>query len=398
MQSAQEAIGKVTGGAAGTKLPTAKLGKHGPEVTRMGYGCMGLSAFYGKPKPDEERFKVLDKCYEEGELHWDSADMYMDSEDLLGKWFKANPGKREHIFLATKFANRVGDDGQRSVDSSPEYCRQACEKSLKRLGVPHIDLYYAHRLDGKTPVEKTVEEMKKLKDEGKIKYIGLSECTSDSVRRACKVAHIDAVQMEYSPFSLDIESDQIGMLKTCRELGVAIVAYSPIGTYLSLAVSWWWSSTGHTHCRRKSLPTKAPIVGICTNCTLGRGMLGGQIRSPADFEEGDFRQYSPRFSAENFPKNLKLVDQINEIAKKKNSTPSQLTLAWLLAQGDDIFPIPGTTNLGRLDENLGALKIKLTKEEEQEIRKASEAAEPAGGRYPEMFAGMMFTSTPPLKE
>ncbi|KAK0351902.1 hypothetical protein LTR91_025383 [Friedmanniomyces endolithicus] len=358
MQSAQEVIGKVTGGAAGTKLPTAKLGKHGPEVTRMGYGCMGLSAFYGKPKPDEERFKVLDKCYEEGELHWDSADMYMDSEDLLGKWFKANPGKREHIFLATKFANRVGDDGQRSVDSSPEYCRRACEKSLKRLGVPHIDLYYAHRLDGKTPVEKTVEEMKKLKQEGKIKYIGLSECTSDSVRRACKVAHIDAVQMEYSPFSLDIESDQIGMLKTCRELGVAIVAYSPIG----------------------------------------RGMLGGQIRSPADFEEGDFRQYSPRFSAENFPKNLKLVDQINDIAKKKNSTPSQLTLAWLLAQGDDIFPIPGTTNLGRLDENLGALKMKLTKEEEQEIRKASEAAEPAGGRYPEAFAGMMFTSTPPLQE
>ncbi|TKA65839.1 hypothetical protein B0A55_09124, partial [Friedmanniomyces simplex] len=299
MQAVQEIIGKVTGGATGTKLPTAKLGKNGPQVTRMGYGTMGLSAFYGKPKPDEERFKVLDKCYEDGELFWDSADMYMDSEDLLGNWFKANPGKREHIFLATKFANRM-ENGQRSVDSSPEYCRQACEKSLRRLCVPHIDLYYAHRLDGKTPVEKTVEEMKKLKQEGKIKYIGLSECSSDSLRRACKVAHIDAVQMEYSPFSLDIESEQIGLMKACRELGVAIVAYSPIG----------------------------------------RGMLGGKIRSPADFEEGDFRKFAPRFSEENFPKNLKLVDQINEIAKKKDSTPSQLSLAWLLAQGDDIFPIP----------------------------------------------------------
>lgn len=185
------------------------------------------------------------------------------------------------------------------MDSSPEYCRQACEKSLQRLGLPHIDLYYAHRLDGKTPVEKTVEELKKLKQEGKVKYIGLSECSSESLRRACKIEHIDAVQIEYSPFSLDIESEQIGLMKTCRELGVAIVAYSPIG----------------------------------------RGMLGGTIRSPKDFEEGDFRQFSPRFSEENFPKNLKLVDQITEISNKKGCTPSQLTLAWLLAQGDDVFPV-----------------------------------------------------------
>ncbi|KAK3072394.1 hypothetical protein LTR53_006887 [Teratosphaeriaceae sp. CCFEE 6253] len=357
MQKAQEVVGKVTGGAAGTKLPTAKLGKNGPHVTRMGYGAMGLSAFYGAPKPDEERFKVLDKCYEAGELFWDSADMYMDNEDLLGNWFKANPGKREHIFLATKFANR-NDNGKRSVDSSPEYCRQACERSLQRLGLPHIDLYYAHRLDGKTPVEKTVGEMKKLQQEGKIKYIGLSECSSESLRRACKVVHIDAVQIEYSPFSLDIESEQIGLLKTCRELGCAVVAYSPIG----------------------------------------RGMLGGSIRSPADFEEGDFRTFAPRFSEENFPKNLKLVDQITEIAKKRDSTPSQLTLAWLLAQGDDIFPIPGTTNLQRLDENLGALQLKLSKDEEQEIRRAIEAAEPAGGRYPESFAAACFADTPPLSD
>ena len=161
----------------------------------------------------------------------------MDSEDLLGKWFAANPGKREHIFLATKFANKVDADRNHSVDTTPEYCRSACEKSLKRLGLPYVDLYYVHRLDRVTPIEKTVEEMKKLKQEGKIKYLGLSECSSESLRRACKVEHIDAVQIEYSPFSLDIESEQIGLMKTCRELGVAIVAYSPIGSLLTY-LSW----------------------------------------------------------------------------------------------------------------------------------------------------------------
>jgi len=351
----QNTLGQATGGAL-AQLPTRKLGKQGPAITALGYGCMGLSAFYGAPKPDAERYAVLDAAYAQGELFWDSADMYMDNEDLLGNWFESNPGKREQIFLATKFANKVDADGNRSVDSSPEYCRQACERSLARLRVKHIDLYYAHRLDGKTPVEKTVEELKKLKQEGKIRYIGLSEVSSESLRRASKIEHIDAVQIEYSPFSLDIENPQIALLKTARELGTAIVCYSPIG----------------------------------------RGMLGGQIRSPADFEEGDFRKFAPRFSEENFPKNLKLVDRITELAKKKNVTASQLTLAWLLAQGDDIFPIPGTTNLSRLEENLGALKIKLSAEEEQEIRQAAQAAEPAGSRYPEAFASSLFADTPPL--
>ena len=221
-----------------------------------------------------------------------------------GKWFKRNPGKREHIFLATKFANKVESDGSRSVDSSPEYCRQALEKSLSRLGVDQVDLYYAHRLDGKTPVEKTMETLKQLKQEGKIKYIGLSEVSADSLRRACKVEHVDAVQMEYSPFALEIEKESFGLLKAARELGVAIVAYSPIG----------------------------------------RGMLGGAIRSPNDFEEGDFRRYAPRFSEENFPKNLELVDKISAIAKKKGVTPSQLTLAWILEQGDDFFPVSTNFN------------------------------------------------------
>ena len=259
--------------------------------------------------------------------------------DTHQQWFKANSGKREHIFLATKFANKVGQDGSRSIDSSPEYAKEACNRSLQRLGVDSIDLYYAHRLDGKTPIEKTVEAMAELKKEGKIKYLGLSECSADSLRRGHKVHPITAVQIEYSPWALDIESPQVDLLRTCRELGIAIVCYSPIG----------------------------------------RGMMSGQYRSPKDFPEGDFRSYSPRFSEENFPKNLKLVDQIVEIARKKGVEPSQLTLAWILAQGDDFFPIPGTTNAQRLDENLGALKVRLTSEEEKEIRKVCESAEVSFG-------------------
>ncbi|KAI9654540.1 MAG: hypothetical protein M1821_006630 [Bathelium mastoideum] len=348
----QKIINKLTGG---NSLPEHKLGKKGPNVTALGYGAMGLSAFYGEKKPDEERFAVLDKLYSEGELFWDSADIYQDNEDLIGEWFKRNPGKREHIFLATKFALKPTSEGGIVNDSSPEYCRQACEKSLKRLGLPFVDLYYCHRLDGKTPIERTVRELKKLQDEGKIKYIGLSECSAESLRRASKIAHIDAVQVEYSPFALEIESAEIPILKTARELGTAIVAYSPIG----------------------------------------RGMLSGKYRSPDDFPEGDFRKGAPRFSKENFPKNLKLVDEITEIANKKGCTPSQITLAWLMDQGDDIFPIPGTTNLDRLDENLGALHIKLSKEENQAIRKAAESAEVVGGRYPEAMSGALYNDTPP---
>lgn len=245
-----------------------------------------------------------------------------------------------------------------TVDSSPSHCKEACAKSLKRLGLESVDLYYCHRLDGKTPVEKTVQAMLELKREGKVKYLGLSECSADSLRRACKVHHIDAVQVEYNPFALDIEDEQIGLMKACRELGVAIVAYSPIG----------------------------------------RGMLSGTIRSPDDFEEDDFRKYAPKFSKENFPKNLKLVDEIVALAKEKGCTPSQLTLAWLMAQGDDVFPIPGTTKVERLEENIGALKVKLTKEEEQKIRRACEEAEVHGTRYPEAFMSSLFADTPPLEE
>lgn len=336
-------------------LPTRQLGKGGPQVTALGFGAMGLSAFYGKPESDEERFKILDRAYEMGERFWDSADIYQDSEDLIGKWFKRT-GKRDDIFLVTKFA-LVSKDGARTVRSDPEYVKEACEKSLKRLGIPTIDLYYCHRLDGKTPVEKTVEAMAQLKKEGKIKYLGLSEVSSASLRRAHAVHPISAVQIEYSPFTTDIESPDVALLKTCRELGVATVAYSP----------------------------------------LGRGMLTGAYKSPADFEEGDFRSFSPRFSEENFPKNLKLVEEIKGVAKKKGCTPGQLTLAWLLAQGDDVIPIPGTKKIKYLEENLGALDIKLTSSENAEIRKAVENAEVHGQRYPEQMMGTLFADTPELK-
>ncbi|CAI6338553.1 unnamed protein product [Periconia digitata] len=338
-------------------LPTAALGKNGPQVTRVGFGLMGLSTFYGPAKPDNERLALLDEAHKMGQRFWDSADLYGDSEELLNKWFKANPEKRDDIFLATKFAARHAN-GQFYVDSSPEYAKQACARSLERLGLPSVDLYYCHRLDAKTPIEKTIEAMVELKNEGKFKYLGLSECSADSLRRAHKVHPITAVQVEYSPFALEIETEQIDLLRVARELGVATVAYSP----------------------------------------LCRGLLAGALRSPDDFAEGDFRRFAPRFSKENFPKNLEFVDQLNEMAKKKGNgvTASQLVLAWLLGQGEDIFPIPGTTKLERLKENNGSMKVELSKDELQQIRKLAEETEVRGSRYPESAASQLYVDTPPL--
>jgi aryl-alcohol dehydrogenase-like predicted oxidoreductase len=221
-----------------------------------------------------------------------------------------------------------------------------------------VDLYYVHRIDKNVPIEETIGVLKEFVNAGKIKYIGLSECSSDTLRRAYAVHPIAAVQIEYSPFSLDIERDEIGLLKTCRELGVAVVCYSP----------------------------------------LGRGVLTGQIKSPDDFEENDFRQHLPRFSKENFPKNLQLVDTLTALAKKKNCTVGQLTLAWILAQGEDFIVIPGTTKIKNLDENAGAAQVKLNKEDEQEIRKACEAADVLGGRYPEAMAASLFADSAPKKK
>jgi len=339
-----------------TNLPTRALGRDGPQVTAIGFGAMGLSAFYGTPKPDEERFAVLDKAYELGEHFWDSADAYMDNEDLIGQWFKKT-GNRDKIFLATKFALYVMPDGSRTIRGDKEYVKQACDKSLKRLGIDTIDLYYQHRTDPKVPIEETVGAMSELVKEGKVRYLGLSECSADTLRRACKVHHIAAVQVEYSPFYTEIETDHIGLFKACQELGVAIVAYAP----------------------------------------LGRGMLTGKYRSPDDFEKDDWRRGVARYSKENFPKNLQLVDKIQQIAEKKGCTSGQLSMAWLLAQSENVIPIPGTTRISNLEENLGALKVKITPEEEKEIRKAVHEAERVGNRYPDAMMAGLFIDTPPFK-
>ncbi|EGR45487.1 uncharacterized protein TRIREDRAFT_68336 [Trichoderma reesei QM6a] len=341
---------------AATALPTRPLGRNGPLVPALGFGAMGLSVSYGPAGSDEERFKVLDRAYELGSTFWDSADVYGDNEDLIGKWFKRT-GKRDGIFLATKCGGYLDSSGGFSVRSDPEYVRQACEKSLQRLGVSHIDLFYLHRLDRKTPIELTIKALAELKEQGKIRHLGLSEVSAATLRRAHAVHPITAIQVEYSPFSVDIEKPEIGLLKTARELGVAIVAYSP----------------------------------------LGRGMLTGQIKSPDDFAEDDFRRTLPRFSKENFGKNLALADKIGSIAASKGVTPGQLTLAWLLAQGDDIFPIPGTKKIKYLEENLGAVNVTLTKKEEEEIRKAIDETEVTGGRYSDAMAGQLFADTPELE-
>ncbi|KAG8164171.1 hypothetical protein KVR01_006089 [Diaporthe batatas] len=338
------------------KFPTRRLGRDGPEVSAIGFGLMGIGAtLLMFPRADEERFAVLDRAWELGCTFWDTSDLYGDSEVLIGKWFKLHPERRGDIFLATKFGIRVSADGL-GIDSTPEYCRQACEQSLQKLGIDCIDLYYIHRLDEKTPIEKTIQEMIKLKSEGKIKHFGISECSSTSLRRAHAVHPISVVQVEYNPWDLAIENDDgTNLLSTCRELGVATVAYSP----------------------------------------LGRGILTGQIRSTKDFPEDDCRRMFERYNEQNFPKNLAIVDKIAEIAKTKDATPGQLALAWLMKQGDDIIPIPGTKRIKYLEENIGAARVQITDEEEREIRRKVDEAGVGGARTPEGLLNV-FADTPSL--
>jgi len=335
-------------------VPTRTLGRGGPQVNAIGFGAMSIGGIYGRQQSDEERFKLLDRAYEIGERFWDTADIYMDSEDIIGKWFKRT-GKRDGIFLASKFALDYST-GQETVNSDPEYAKTACAKSLQRLGVETIDLYYCHRVDQKTPVEKTVEAMVELKNQGKIRYLGLSEVSAETLRRAHAVHPISAVQVEYSPFALELEDPAIGLLQACRELGVAVVAYSP----------------------------------------LGRGFLTGQIKSLNDLPADDFRRILPKYTDENIPKLFELVDKIDAVASKRDCTPSQVTLAWLLAQGDDIFPIPGTRGIKYLEENTAAANIKLPKEDVQKIRDAAESGRVHAARYPEGMAASIFADTPPL--
>ncbi|CAK7222152.1 hypothetical protein SBRCBS47491_004772 [Sporothrix bragantina] len=336
-------------------IPKRKLGANGPLVPSLGFGCMGLSASYGPIGDDEARFKVLDKAHELGSRLWDTSDVYGDNEDLLGKWFK-HSGKRSDIFLCTKFGVKV-TDGKYSMNSTPEYVREACEKSLRRLGVDKINLYYCHRVDLKTPIEKTIAALVELKNEGKIDHIGLSEVSASTVRRAHKVHPITAVQLEYSPFSLEIELPDNGLLATCRELGIAVVAYSP----------------------------------------LGRGFLTGQLKSPDDFADNDFRKTAPKYSKKNWSKNMELVDLLKSIAHSKGCTPGQLALAWVLKQGDDIVAIPGTKNTKYLQENVDSIKVVLTEEESKTIRAQVEKIELHGERYVGFLETYSFGETPPLE-
>lgn len=319
-----------------------KLGSQGLTASAIGFGCMGMSEFYGA-RNDDESIKTLHHALDIGVTFWDTADIYgpHTNEELVGKALKGN---RQKITLATKFGiiRDPTNPQVRGFNGSPAYVKSACEASLKRLQTDAIDLYYLHRIDASTPVEETASAMGELVKEGKIKGIGFSEISSATLRRAHAVHPVTAVQSEYSLWTRDPEE---GILETCAELGIAFVAYSP----------------------------------------LGRGFLTGQIKKESDFDNDDYRRFSPRFQGKNFQKNLDLVQALEKLAAKKGCKASQLALAWVMAQGENIFPIPGTKRIKYLDENVGALDIRLTKEELDEINNVFPKNAAAGLRYPEQM-------------
>ena len=324
-------------------MQTRNLGNGGLRVSALGLGAMGMSEFYGETN-DEESIATIHRALDLGVNFIDTADMYGvgRNEELVGRAIR---DRRDAVVLATKFGNVRGPNGERlGVDGSPEYVAKACDASLRRLGVGVIDLYYQHRVDPNTPIEETVGAMSRLVEEGKVRYLGLSEAAPETIRRAHAVHPISALQTEYSLWSRDPEEQ---ILPTVRELGIGFVAYSP----------------------------------------LGRGFLTGQIRRPEDLAEDDFRKHSPRFQGENFQRNLDLVDKVQELAARKGCKPSQLALAWLLAQGDDIVPIPGTKRIKYLEENLGALDVVLTPADLQALDEVAPRGAASGERYPEAAMG-----------
>jgi aryl-alcohol dehydrogenase-like predicted oxidoreductase len=327
-------------------MDTRRLGKSDLTVSAIGLGCMGMSEFYGA-RDEGEAIATIHRALDLGCTFLDTADMYgpYTNEELVGR---AINDRRKEVVLATKFGI-VRDPSQpmiRGISGKPDYVRASCEGSLKRLGVDVIDLYYQHRVDPDTPIEETVGAMAQLVKEGKVRYLGLSEAGAQTMRRACTVHPIAALQSEYSLWSRDPEDEN---LAACRELGIGLIAYSP----------------------------------------LGRGFLSGQITRFEDLDADDYRRFQPRFQGDNFAKNLALVDRIRAMATARKCTPSQLALAWVLAQGEDIVPIPGTKRRTYLEENLGALEVTLTPADLAEIDRISPPGAAAGTRYPAAMMGFV---------